>query len=434
MGFARPRSAPPTRLVASIVAWLVIALSLSVACPVRATPDAAVVEDRAPAEIRLGDDTVFVVRVERSGLLPAARARKTTQLLEQTLEQPGERRVRFATEGPLRVLYVGTTPLLQLTPEDAKANGDASVDVTASRVAARLRTAIAHEQKRARISHVVFTVSLAVFAALAAWLLIRRVTILTRAARIRIKSREKAGRALSLGGVELATPRAAARLFDALLVTASVLVRIGALLAWTTFALSLFPATLAVRSRLVHALVTPISGSIATLTSLAKSAIVGLVFFAVVAALLRIVGAFFDAIARGDARVAWLDPTHAQAFSTLVRLAIVLGALALASPLFDGRGEILSKMFGAFLVALAIGAAPSLASAAIGARLVFGGLIRVGDEVRVLEHRGRVESLGLFDFALRDEHGAEVRIAYAPLLLRPLEVLARSEHDRGSNG
>jgi small-conductance mechanosensitive channel len=98
----------------------------------------------------------------------------------------------------------------------------------------------------------------------------------------------------------------------------------------------------------------------------------------------------------------------------------VVSALVFAAPIVTGGSD------GAFaragfiaLVALGLSSIPMFASGLVGAVMIFGRRLRVGEHVEIGGRAGRISALDLFDFRM-DSAGLELRVPHLVLLKTPL--------------
>jgi hypothetical protein len=142
--------------------------------------------------------------------------------------------------------------------------------------------------------------------------------------------------------------------------------------------------------------------------------------------LIRLVGLFFDGVARGETSLEWLPPDLAPTTSLLIRSAIVVVSLVLGLPFVTGSSEgALTRAGMLTLGAIALAVTPLLASASVGIAIVFGRRLRTGDVVEIGGRSGRVRSLSLLDVRLEDEEGGDVRVPHLLSLIHPTRVLGR---------
>lgn len=433
---ARFRAIPRRSCGRALALASALAFALSFASGlVSAAPDAGrpAALSAEPSPVRVGETIVFTVKVPRSGMAPADRAARANRLLEQEIDSGARNRVRLGREGDFVVIFVGRTPIFQLGPDDARASGDTSAQVLAGRVARELDVALARERRRARMANEVFSFSLVVFAGLLSYLLVQRFDAISLALHARLRRRAKAAGSLKVGAVELLEARGLRRLVDGGVSTATVLLKLVTFFAWVTFSLSLFPALHGVRDRLVRAFVGPMLAVLDRLAAVVETGFLVLVLGVVLVLLLRFVGLFFESVARGETRLAFLPPSQALLASAFVRIVVVVVVLAVAIPILSSQGSgLLSKLVDAALLALGFGLSPLAASMLMGARLVFSGSLRVGDELVFDGRSGVVEELGLIGVTLRDANRNLVFVPYLPILFRPIEVRGRSAEREGA--
>jgi hypothetical protein len=138
------------------------------------------------------------------------------------------------------------------------------------------------------------------------------------------------------------------------------------------------------------------------------------------------VALFFGSVARGETSLPWLPGDLAAPTSILVRAGVVLVALTLAAPLVTGTEEgALGRASAIALIALGLSVTPMLASVALGAAVVFGRRLTVGEYVEVGGRTGVVRSLSLLEVSLEDALGCEVRVPHLASLLHPTRVLGK---------
>jgi hypothetical protein len=372
--------------------------------------------------VRIGDRKVFLIHVARGGMSAQGRAQKVSQALEQLVEEGRADDVRSEEKGGLAVVYVGTTPVVQLAPEDAAAAGDASLEVHAEAIATALRAALRTELRRRHIANVVFSLSLVVLFGLVSVLLQRAVSRGRQRINVALDSRELPG--LRVGNVEVLTPAAVRVLVSTSVAIATPVVKIGIFLGWLLFSLSLFAGTAELGHRLTGFVVGPVTTLLGRFGSaLPVIVLVGIGAFALLM-LLRFLRIFFASVASGEITLYWVPPEHAVPVGIVVRMLTVIVGLLAAAPLVTGDDAGSIRIVGFALVgALALGATPALANAGLGLWIMFSGRIRIGDHVELGEQGGVVREISLFELHLADPTGVDVRLPHLLTLVRPLRVL-----------
>jgi small-conductance mechanosensitive channel len=142
-----------------------------------------------------------------------------------------------------------------------------------------------------------------------------------------------------------------------------------------------------------------------------------------VSVLVRFVGLFFDSVARGDTRLGVVPRDLARPTSALVRFAIVVVSLVLASPIITGESDgALARAGLVALVSVALAATPLLASAVVGVTVVFGRRFTKGDQVEIGGRSGKVADVTLFDVRLEDESLSVVSVPHLASLWLPTRI------------
>lgn len=225
--------------------------------PVSGTPAGPTPEARAvEAAVQIGDRRLFLIRAPRAGIPPEQRARQASRLLEQLVADGQRPEARFALEGSTAVVYVGATPIIQLSEDDATRAGDASLTVHAEGCASAIREGLRIELRRRAVANIVFSLSLVVLSGLLSFLLLGAVA---RAA-LRIADLLEARVDLPgwhLGSIEVLTPAAVRVAVSTAISIAKPMVQFAILAGWLVFALSLIPATAALGGRLTGFLLVP---------------------------------------------------------------------------------------------------------------------------------------------------------------------------------
>ncbi len=377
-----------------------------------------------PGVVRIRERPVLEIRAPLSGHPPQARAHDATEALAHLLEQPGPDAVHLEPREQGVALLVGAMPILELGPDDAREDGASDLALYAAAAGQRVEAALKAERRRLQIQESVFSVSLAVFITLLAFLALRLVGRLgAQLVAALITDRERV-RALRVGSVEVASRRVVSGALRLGLRIGVRVLQLVVLYVWVLFVLSLFAATRETGARLTGSVLHPaaaILGRIgAALPMLAVAALLALV----VALVVRTLRLFFDSIARGETHVRWISADLARPVGVLLRGALVVLAILFAAPLITGGDAgALSWLATAVLLALALGAVPLLASVAVGLPTVLGRTLRTGEMVELGGRRGQVRAVTLLEVHLEDPEGAELRIPHLVAFLHPARAL-----------
>jgi small-conductance mechanosensitive channel len=372
----------------------------------------------------LGDKQVFVVRVPRAGKTAQQRATDATKALGNALSDAKATEVTVLRRGDVAVVRAGETPVIQLVAEDAVAAGDSSLEVHAASTAAEVRKAIAAERQRLDRSHWVFSISWIVFFGLIAFYLARQIGEFAERARVWIDTHGERVLSVRIRQIEVVSPGTVRSTALVALSVGKWFAQLGVLYAWLAFVLSLFDATAGYTEKLTGFVVSPVSQLMTRVaTSLPVLFVLAVVGFAVFI-LVRFLGLFFGAVERRETVVGWLSPDLAAPTSTIVRFGIVVAALLFLAPLVTGNVEgALGRSGAVVLVAIGLAATPVLASAVLGAIVLYGRRLRPGQYVQIGDYAGRISAIGLLDVRLEDRDHVEVRIPHLYALRHPTRVL-----------
>lgn len=375
-------------------------------------------------EVKVRDKVVFTIRAARGGRTPSERAKAAQTAIDAVLshsEQLGE--VRFEETIGTAVVFIGKTPILTLGPEDVDASGEASLGVLAAQVTTRTADAVSSERKRSAIATTVFSVSLLVFSALIAfWLLGRASEVAEKIRSWMSENPERLG-GIQLGKIELVSAGATRGGSSIALTLGYRLTQFAIAYAWLIFGLSLFESTRGYTEKLTGLMLSPLYALATRIGSGLPVFLVAGIAVLAVSVFVRFVGLFFDSVARGDTKITWLSRDLARPTSALVRFGIVVTALVLASPLITGESDgALSRVGMVALVAVALASTPLLASAAVGAVVVYGRRLKKGELVEFGGRAGRVADVRLLDVKLEDAGACDVSVPHLLGLFHPTRV------------
>jgi small-conductance mechanosensitive channel len=376
------------------------------------------------APVRIHDRKVFFIHVARGGQTPVQRAANASQALEHAVEDTDARGVRVDENGDVAIVFLGDSPIIQLGPDDAAAEGDATVGVNAAAVASKIQSAVAKERKRSALATTFFSISLLVFSALIVFLALGRLGSLVSRTRVWIEKNPDRLPNVRIAGIDVIRPAALRGGVLVAIDASKWVLRLGVAYAWILFALSLFESTRVYSERLTGFVFAPLSGLMGRAASALPVVIVLAVAGLAVALLVRFVALFFGSVSRAETTLPWLPSDLAQPTSVLVRVGIVLVAVTFAAPLVTGSEEGSLARAGAIaLIAIALSVTPMLATAALGAVVVFGRRLHVGDHAEVGGRSGVVRAVSLLEVSLEDSNGCEIRVPHLASLLHPTRLL-----------
>ena len=368
---------------------------------------------------------MFSLHTTRAGQGAADRARSASHALEVIFDDPEEPTTHVEEQAGSAVIFVGKTPIVTLSDDDAAtAGGDATLHVYAASIASKIDDSLRTERKRAAIATSVFSLALLVFSGLMAFLLFRRVGDLSIRARVWVRKHPDRIPALRLGRIEVVRPAAVRGAVSVALALSHRIAQFAIVYSWLIFALSRFEATRAYTDRLAGFVLTPLSALLGRVGAALPLFVVAAIAAVALGVAVRFVGLFFAGVARGETTVAWLPRQLAGPTSVLVRAGMVLVCIVLAAPLITGTDDgALSRAGVVALVALGLACTPVLACAAAGLPAVFLGRLKPGEYVEAGGRSGIVRDVTLLELVLEDSLGCEVRVPQLLGLWHPTRIL-----------
>lgn len=391
--------------------------------PVASTSAPTAAANLKATPVRLGETNVFSIRVPGGGKAPAERARLASKALALAAEEP-RADVRVTRQGDVALVYAGKTLIVQLFEADARAVGDISLDVLAANIAAESQQALEIERRRSRVQHNVYSLSLVVFFALIAFYIARKLGEVTERARVWLD--ENGGRVLAVRvkGIELVTPAVLKSSALVALGLAQWIGQFGIFVAWLVAVLSRFESTREFTTQITSFLVSPFSQLMGRLAATLPLLVVASIAALFVFVLVRFLGLFFAGVSRRETTLTWLSPDLAAPASVILRIALVIAALIFAAPVVTGNADGALGRAGAIaLVALGLASVPLLASGLLGAIVLFGRRLRVGEHLEFAGRLGRISTINLLEIRLEMSDRTELRVPHLLLLTRAVRGL-----------
>ncbi len=385
-------------------------------------PDSAAVDRLRPKEapVVLWNRTITVLRSSYGEFTPIERARIAVERLSQFPANLPDYRVvaADAVEGGKRVAWIkinGRLAFVIIEGDADSASGESFDEYknrTVQGVASWLEARKAQHELPLLFRGLGFSLLATTLCAFAAFSFIK----LMRWFRELVKRLESDGRQQrNIAGVNI-LPYIAA-FVNGLLKMAEGLLLITIAYLWLTFVLSAFPYTSPWATQLSGFLLGMLGGiGTALLVSIPALFTIGVIFF-ITRLVVRVVTAFFRAVEEDTVQLGWFEPETAKATRRIVVVLIWVFALIIAYPLIPGSE---TKAFQG--VSVFLGLLLSLGSAGLVGQLI-GGIVSVytrafkpGDYVRIGEHEGVVQELGLLAAKIVTIRKEEVTIPNALLM------------------
>jgi small-conductance mechanosensitive channel len=277
----------------------------------------------------------------------------------------------------------------------------------------------------------VLSISLVVFFALIAFYALRKAGELADRAYGYLVEHPERVPGISFQSFEVVGPKALRSGLLALIALGRYTAQLGILYVWLVVALSRFEATRPLTTRLTSFALTPMTELAVRLAATLPIALVAVVFGVVIYILVRFARLFFASVASGETKLEGLPRDLAAATGALVSIGIVIAALVIAGPLVTGDAQgSLARAGSIALLAIGLASVPLLASAFIGARLVFSRRLPKGEHVEFRGLVARVREVTLLETRLMDDHGGELRVPHLLALVSPVRVLGRKPRVR----
>lgn len=388
------------------------------------------VDSQGKKAVTLHETLVFYLYRGDDARSLSDRAQRASQALSLAARTngDGEADVRIDYKGDIATILVGSTPIVELRPEDARMAGDSTLEVHASSVAARVAKAIESERQRVSLANFVFSISLVVFFGLVTLYLLGRVTDFTRRARRYVTLHPDKIPALRLQSLDVVGSASVRNGALVLLSLTRWLSLLGLAYAWLVLSLSLFDSTRPYTEKLTGIVLSPLTALVGRMASSLPMFAIVLAAAGLVAVLVRFSDLFFYSVERGETEVGWLTRDTAAAASLITRVAIVLFALVIVGPVITGDPNgALSRLGMVVVIALAVAATPALASVIAGIMVIFSRTLGTGDLVEYGGERGFVREMGLVSLCLVTEGGVTIRVPHARSLWHATRILERRQ-------
>ncbi|MBS0342272.1 MAG: mechanosensitive ion channel [Proteobacteria bacterium] len=363
-----------------------------------------------PAEVVVQHRKVALLRGTFMGVLPAERARRAVQSVDELLDKagPGQVTVTDAPQG--KVLLIDGAFAFVLMPEDADAPRGQTLQALAQDAAQALTHAI-DETREARdkgrlLDAALYSVLATAVFVFVVWmaLRIRRAVAARTSALLASKAAD-----IQVGGLGILHP-------TRVRVAAQWVVGVGIWLVvamltyeWLVYVLKRFAYTRAWGEQLGGFLFGVLrrigTGVLDALPDLA----VALCIFLLARGVVVMVRPMFDRAERGWSNLPWLDRDLAVPTRRIFNTAVWLFALAMAYPYLPGAQSDAFKGISVLVgLMLTLGGSSLVGQGASGLILMYSRTIRVGEYVRINDQEGTVTELGTFTTKIRTGLGEEI--------------------------
>jgi small-conductance mechanosensitive channel len=412
-----------------------LALSILAAGPVAAQDAGTPATETAIATAPVVFDGVTLFRVRGVSSLPAAsRADLIRDRLAVVAGDPTITidSIRVVDDGEVSRIVTGDTTLMGILEADAIAEQVRRTELAAAHLS-RMQRAVAGFRaarspaalRRGMLKALAATLVLAL-GIVALWLLRRWAErLLNRRLHARIHT----------VGIQSFELMRAERIWNALrsaVLTLQTLASLALVLLCLGYVLAQFPWTRGSSQSMAALALAPLqvigSGIVAQIPSLAFLA----VLFYLVRLVLKVTRLFFEAVARGQVRLARFDPEWAQPTYKIVRLAVVAFGLIVAYPYIPGSQSAAFKGVSLFIgVVFSLGSSSMISNIIAGYMMTYRRAFKVGDRIKVGDAFGEVVEMRLQVTHLRSIKNEEIVVPNSQILAGEVVNYSSLARDRG---
>ena len=402
------------RAVTRLQAMAFAALLLPLALPAQeATP-------RQSAPVVIANRTIIALRGPIAGYSAEERATASIERINAALDADPNAEVSYGdTEEGTRV-RVGGRHAFIVTRIDIDESAGETTQLVAREVVKRLERAIAERREQRSLRYMATAAGLAAAATLLYGLLLWLIYRVDRwaGARIAVAAEERARR-LNLRGVN--------RLANQAVNVFGWLLALALTNAWLAFVLERFPYTRAWGERLTGNLLGLAKEVLLAIASAAPGLVVVAIIFVVTKAVIGVGRAFFDRVEYGQVKLRWLNEDTVQPTRRIFAFIAWLFALAMAYPYLPGSSTEAFKGISVLVgLMVSLGGASVIGQAFSGLTLMYAGVFRRGDYVRIGDHEGTVTELGMFATRLRTGMGEEITLSNSTVMAATTKNYSRA--------
>jgi small-conductance mechanosensitive channel len=395
---------------------------LALLLPVAPAPLVAAAQEaqRQSAPVVIANRTIIVLRGPIAGYAAEERARASIERIEAALDADPKAEVSYGdTEEGTRV-RVGGRHAFIVTKIDIDASAGESTQIVAREAISRLERAIAERREQRSLRYMATAAALAAAATLLygvlLWLLYRASHWV--GARVAVAAEARASR-LNLRGVN----RLASRAVTAL----SWLIVLALTTTWLAFVLQRFPYTRAWGERLTFNLLDLAKLVVVSIAGAVPGLVLVAIIFVVTKAVIGLGRAFFDRVASGQIKVKWLSEDTVGPTRRIFAFVAWLFALAMAYPYLPGASTDAFKGVSVLVgLMVSLGGASVIGQAFSGLILMYSGVFRTGDYVRIGDVEGTVTQLSMFTTHLRTGMGEEITLSNSAVMAATTKNYSRA--------
>ncbi len=376
----------------------------------------------ATGEVEVFDRTAFVIRAPRGEISAAQRAKQASERLESVLEEQVEGELSVNLHGDEATFWLGDRILFSLTPADAEAEGERSLERFAEQRKEVLESFLRAERRRATLKHGVLNLGLLVFLGFLSWLLMKQVRCWAAKLRVWVESTDpdSVGFLSKVLGDEKLRGLAVILLHGAQFFAYAAIAYL-----FLVGSLSLFDAGRPLREQLTRWAAEPFLSLAERVSAGVPTLLLLFLLGVVMQAGWHAINLTSERVASGRAHLGAVRPEFVPSVRLLLRLGLILASLLLLVALLTGpSGELFAVAGVVVLAGLGLALLPLAANMALGIETTLNRRFRLGDLVRLPDGRqGRLVGLELLHLRLLEPNGTEVLVPHLLGLRQPLRRL-----------
>ncbi|HEX9183340.1 MAG TPA: mechanosensitive ion channel domain-containing protein [Burkholderiales bacterium] len=401
---------------------LLVRAGLVLLMPVLLAPLLAVAQEvqRQRASVVIANRVIIELRGPVAGYSAEERARSSIERIEAALDaEPNAEASYGDTEEGTRVRLGGRHAFI-VTKIDIDAAAGETTQIVAREAIRRLERAIVERREQRSMRYMATAAALAAAATLVYGLLLWLVYRATRWLGARVGTAAEArARRLNLRGVNRLAIQAI-RVFGWLLAIALTTT-------WLSFVLMRFPYTRAWGERVESSLLDLARQVLLAIAGAAPGLVVVAIIFVLTKAVIGLVRPFFDRIEAGHLQVRWLTEDTVRPTRRIFAFLAWMFALAMAYPYLPGANTDAFKGLSVLVgLMISLGGASVIGQAFNGLILMYAGVFRRGDYVRIGDNEGTVVELGMFATRLRTGMGEEVTLSNSSVMATTTKNYSRA--------
>ena len=375
---------------------------------------------RQSAPVVIANRTVIVLRGPIAGYSAEERATNTIARIEAALDADPKAEVSHGDAEEGTRVRVGGRHAFLVTKIDIDEAAGETTQIVAREAIKRLEQAIAERREQRSPRYMAQAAAFAAAATLLYGALLWLVFRVNRWVGLRVANAAEArARRLNLGGVS--------RLASRGVTLAAWMLALALSTWWLAFVLERFPYTRAWGERLTSNLLELAEQVLVAIVGATPGLIVVAIIFVITKVVIGLGRAFFDRVEHGRVRVRWLNDDTVGPTRRIFAFGAWLFALAMAYPYLPGSSTDAFKGITVLVgLMVSLGGASVIGQAFSGLILMYAGVFRRGDYVRIGDVEGTVTELGMFATRLRTGLGEEITLSNSAVMASTNKNYSRS--------